>query len=499
MLFRHRDSLYDAIAAAAKDGALPADFSLPRGDQLADGIQWADGAQDGVAYYHMRRTKPADEALRLMKNAVSAASEHAFHEADRLFTALGKTARAITMADTLLTYVLEHMKQLTMLNLYAWSRRALLHSSDRECVKYGLCLLVLFKTGQSGRLKQAIRVIGLSDEFTRFACLLMRHWPDGNDEIWALAKKVHGWGRIHAVELLEPRTEAIRRWFLLDAVHNDIMSAYSALPCWQKSNAADLLKGRPTREEFTGLRDLLEALTDEEPVTGLSAIRDREAVVLRFLDTARALPLEAADYVTVRHLRDWFDESGTGAPVVKACQELLSTPDCRAAVTAALQTGEAVDLAEELGIECRPALFRLMQTDFETEYYRCKKLIDDPEYHDDVITLFRERLPLSEMRAAPTTASLGTGPDFARQNALAYILHVLKPYPLEGQDLVEAGLQCGPVRTRSAALITLQAWADIKKAPLSGWWPACAALLGRLREAEPDDGVKDRMDQLLAE
>ena len=62
----------------------------------------------------------------------------------------------------------------------------------------------------------------------------MRTWKDGNNEIWNLAKRVHGWGRIHAIEQLEPETNDIRRWLLTDGVRNEVMYYEKRPALWQE-------------------------------------------------------------------------------------------------------------------------------------------------------------------------------------------------------------------------------------------------------------------------
>ena len=49
---------------------------------------------------------------------------------------------------------------------------------------------------------------------------------------------------------VEPDTEEIRRWLLLEGTENDVMAAYSALTVWEKCGAEELLKGRPAPEEM---------------------------------------------------------------------------------------------------------------------------------------------------------------------------------------------------------------------------------------------------------
>ena len=48
--------------------------------------------------------------------------------------------------------------------------------------------------------------------------------------------------KIKLLHQLMAEAEEIRKWILMEGVHNDVMPAYSALTCWNKSNAEDVLR-----------------------------------------------------------------------------------------------------------------------------------------------------------------------------------------------------------------------------------------------------------------
>ena len=273
------DSLYSIISGSLVDGELPKGFSLPNPDKDTDKIVFADGALDGIGIYHMGGSSTDEEKQTLMADCVDAVSNGNTDQADALFGELGKKASALSLIDDFQHYIADHHTELNLDNFYEYGYHAILDSSDRETIKYGIAILELFRTDDHEELKQAVRTIALSDEFTLFALYLIRKWTDANEEIFRLAKKVHSWGRIHAIDRLEPTTSEIRRWLLLDGVHNDVMPAYSALTCWQKSEAETVLRQGPTTEEFTAIRDIIEGLLDEGPVAGISQISNGEEII----------------------------------------------------------------------------------------------------------------------------------------------------------------------------------------------------------------------------
>lgn len=147
-----------------------------------------------------------------------------FDRADELFYELGQKSRALLSIDALQSYIIDHKEELNAGNIYEYGIHALVDSTDRECLKFGLSLLEFFDTDRDEKLKDIIRTIGLNDELSIFAIFVILCWEDGNNEVWQLARKIHGWGHIHAIERIEPNTEEIKRWLLEEGVHNNVMS-----------------------------------------------------------------------------------------------------------------------------------------------------------------------------------------------------------------------------------------------------------------------------------
>lgn len=285
----------------------------------------------------------------------------------------------------------------------------------------------------------------------------------------------------------------------MEGVHNEVLPAYSALTCWEKSDAENVLRGPMTREEFSGIRDIINGLLDEGPLLGISKIENSNDMIVTFLVKAKEMASELEDYETIRDIRIHFENKDSNNPeIVPLCQEILLTHDCKNAVSEAVKEGRGIGLAQDLNLDYKEDIFALMGSSFESKYYLCDLLLKDQEYKDQVIQLFRQKLPLAEMKVQPTE-SLGLGREYWRQRALESILQGLRQYPLEGQDFVETALQSAPVRTRNFGISVLEAWTDAKETHLSGLLPEMCELLCRLREIEPNEKTKTAMDGLIAD
>ncbi len=343
------EPLFEYISSAIVNGELPRDFSLPASGDDHE-IMWADGAQDGVALYHMNDPEISRDDLTLISDAVRSADKKDFELADKLFKMLGEHVQAVYAIDVLQSYIQEHHGQLDPKCLYQYALHLLLESADRESVKFGLAFMELFKTDGKDKLKEVVRTLGLCNEFTLFAIFVMQKWQDGNNEIWQLAKKVHGWGRIHAVEYLKPESEDIRKWLLTEGIHNDVLPAYSALPCWLKSGAEAVLNDHPSYEDFVGIRDIICGLLDEGPVQGLSALENADDIILAFLDEAQMMTLCLEDLEAIYGIYCYYRDNVAERCVITAlCKKILQTYRNWCLIIDEVRQGKCIDMASDIG------------------------------------------------------------------------------------------------------------------------------------------------------
>ena len=490
-------SIYQMICEHITDGILDPDFSLPGG--IDDSIPWAPGAQDGVFLYHMPQGSLDDGQEQEMARAVRSAAAGNYPEAEALFAEWTKENRAVSIVDELQQYVMSHQENLPSEQVYRTAKNMILQSRHAECVKIGLEFLELFKISDE-ETREIIRRIGLYDEFTLFSLWNIRKWETGNQEIFELAKKVNGWGRIHAVEFLNPENEEIRHWLLTEGTFNSVMYSYSGLTCWEKSGAEELLLGHPSKEDYKALGALIEVLLDEGPVSGMTELEHGADYLLRFLMISPDYELDADDYEHIRSIKYWAEDNEHRIPSVAGeCEKLLRSPACAAAVMEALEQGQkrAPELAQYLGIPFRAKLLESMQNDFEFHYHQCGYLMDDPAYVEPVLQLFRDNLPLDEMKGDPEDKPFW-GNNFLLGNKLLQILMRLADKPLTGADLVKAGLENPAAFCRSGALRVLQMWVRDKNMPLKYLSPELWETVSALQEKEIDANCGKMIASLLA-
>ncbi len=320
------NSIMDVIVNATipdKDGNdrhLPDGFRLPEleDEKLA---RFADGAIDGIFIYHTEHQTISDEARELLVKAMKAVGKGDREEAKKRFEELGTKARAISAIDDLQQYIIDHKESVSAENVVKFALYTLYNTADRESLKFALSMLELVRLDDDS-LKDILRVVGLSDEFTLFVIFIMQQWENANEEIFRLARRTKGWGRIHAIERLIPDTPEIRDWLLREGIHNTVLPAYSALNCWEGSEAENLLfSGNVSPEDFAAISNLMGALLDEGPCPGLSELEKSDEVVKAYLRRAKEMPSESIDGAVIDKIKERY--SGVDGEITSLVSQII--------------------------------------------------------------------------------------------------------------------------------------------------------------------------------
>ena len=244
------ESIYERIRAAVQpDGALPKDFSIQEKPEDPQAIRFAEGAADGIAFYHMGGG--GDQGGEAMLGCI----------------------------DGLQSWIVEHREELDASRLFGFANVVLRHSASLGAVKYALSVLELLAASQ-GQWRQTVRTLALSDELTLYCVWIAKHWENSGEELFHMARKVRGWGRVHAVRELEPATREMRDWLLDEGWDNDILPAYTALACAQRGGLRRRLeKETLSRARLTAAGGLIRGLLDEGPCQNISLMEDREELL----------------------------------------------------------------------------------------------------------------------------------------------------------------------------------------------------------------------------
>jgi hypothetical protein len=321
-------SIYELIKTSIQtNGELPEDFKLPPKDP--NGIPWADGAMDGVYIYHTVRKEEDIEAL---KSIVFQISEGKFEEAQTNLDKLDFSM--VSRRSSLLNWIVQEEEKINLNNLYKFATLQLTTSKNIELIKFCLSVLTLMNIETDKDTIEKVKTLALSDEFTLYCldilvyCLdILVQLEDLNEEIFEIAKKVKGWGRIYIIEYLQATNNEIKEWILEEGCHNDVLPAYTAYTCAEKINLIEILnQDKISNKKFNDISYLMNALLDETAITGISALEDRELLIERYLEKAKYLSSTEEDYEVVRLIKEYVeDNEEIDKKFIKICDEILNS------------------------------------------------------------------------------------------------------------------------------------------------------------------------------
>ncbi len=388
--------------------------------------------------------------------------------------------------------------------LYPLAKWLVLNAPDREAVKFGICLLGLIGSSEDEDL---MLTIGSHDEFTWFALnALLRRSSDAEDVLFQLAKRVHGWGRIHLVEQLAETTRPeIRTWLLRHGYRNSIMPIYTAMFCAKAGRLQDELRADHIDDElFTAATEIISALlSDEGPADGFGECDADYADnlfsnLLRHTQSRASLDLLHLE--AVNDIFEWVSErAGTylhESEILAACSAIRARPAWRAIVTEALDHGSDSDfwcakkLAGFLGIDKWPYCFERARNDKNAHLFFSLMDTSDEARIDSVLALLREQFCLEELASGPAEER-GLGREYAAHQELGIVLQELRKWSGMGRDLLMLGLRSPVIRNRNMALMALQQWG------VDYLDPEVLAALEDLKRIEPVDKTRELVQQVI--
>lgn len=109
---------------------------------------------------------------------------------------------------------------------------------------------------------------------------------------------------------------------------------------------------------------------------------------------------------------------------------------------------------------------------------------------DQVLGFAEAVLPLERVTTGPGE-EMGLGPGFEIHGTLDWIVQDLRRFPLRGWTFIQAGLRSPVIRNRNMAIHALAVW------PRDSWSSEITSTVQEVRDLEPRDDVKRRLDNLF--
>ena len=507
-------SIFELIKTSIQNnGELPEDFRLPLKDP--NGVPWADGAMDGVYIYH---TVGNEEDIEPLKNIVFQISEGKFEEAQNNLENLDFFM--ISRRDPLLNWIIQEQKQINIDNLCEFAISQLSTSKNIEVIKFCLCVLEIIKLETEKDTIEKVKILALSDEFTLYCLNILKNLKNSNEEIFEIAKKVKGWGRIYSVKYLKVTNDEIKEWILEEGCHNYIIPAYTAYTCAKKINLVEILnEDKISNKKFNDISYLMNALLDEEAITGISNLEDRELLIERYLEKAKTLASTEEDYYAVITLKEYIkNNKEINNELIKICDEILNSEKTRNNVKELLKEGYGYNIAKYLGIDIDKYILEYLQDNPLKNPYIVFN-ISERENMKKLVSLIEKKLTLEKLEGAPTDKFYSKNEKNKEYIFLDTIIKklgnlgrterkfVVSVYPVEptasmdepenfigiGENLIICALNSPYVDIRYGAVNTLESWKE-KGYILSN---EIIENIKKLEKLEVDEELKIKLNKLL--
>ena len=507
-------SIYELIKNSIQaNGELPEDFKLPPKDP--NGVPWADGALDGVYIYHLVEN---EEDIEPLKNIVFQISEGKFEEAQNNLENLDFFM--ISRRDPLLNWIIKEQKQINIDNLCEFTISQLSTSKNIEVIKFCLCVLEIIKLETEKDTIEKVKILALSDEFTLYCLNILKNLKNSNEEIFEIAKKVKGWGRIYSVKYLKVTNDEIKEWILEEGCHNYIIPAYTAYTCAKKINLVEILnEDKISSKKFNDISYLMNALLDEEAITGISNLEDRELLIERYLEKAKTLASTEEDYYAVITLKEYIkNNKEINNELIKICDEILNSENTRNNVKELLKEGYGYNIAKYLGIDIDKYILEYLQDNPLKNPYIVFN-ISERENMKKLVSLIEKKLTLEKLEGAPTDKFYSKNEKNKEYIFLDTIIKklgnfgrterkfVVSVYPVEptasmdepenfigiGENLIICALNSPYVDIRYGAVNTLESWKE-KGYILSN---EIIENIKKLEKLEVDEELKIKLNELL--
>jgi len=507
-------SIYELIKNSIQaNGELPEDFKLPPKDP--NGVPWADGALDGVYIYH---TVGNEEDIEPLKSIVFQISEGKFEEAQNNLENLDFFM--ISRRDPLLNWIIKEQKQINIDNLCEFTISQLSTSKNIEVIKFCLCVLEIIKLETEKDTIEKVKILALSDEFTLYCLNILKNLKNSNEEIFEIAKKVKGWGRIYSIKYLKVTNDEIKEWILEEGCHNYIIPAYTAYTCAKKINLVEILnEDKISSKKFNDISYLMNALLDEEAITGISNLEDRELLIERYLEKAKTLASTEEDYYAVITLKEYIkNNKEINNELIKICDEILNSEKTRNIVKELLKEGYGYNIAKYLGIDIDKYILEYLQDNPLKNPYIVFN-ISERENMEKLVSLIEKKLTLEKLEGAPTDKFYSKNEKNKEYIFLDTIIKklgnfgrtegkfVVSVYPVDptasmdepenfigiGENLIICALNSPYVDIRYGAVNTLESWKE-KGYILSN---EIIENIKKLEKLEVDEELKIKLNELL--
>jgi hypothetical protein len=397
--------------------------------------------------------------------------------------------------------------------LFRYAKELATRTDKRNSVKFGIAILGLC---QNRSVLNEIKILGLHDEFTVYSSVAILNISDNlENDLWELAKKVDGWGKIQLVNRLSKveLSEPVRDWLIYEGYKNNIMYEYLAYTCAVNGKLHEkLVDEQIVPQLFNSAADIIEALIAEHsPVEDITSYSFAAQVIQDFIRHAKKQSCDISNFNTLQKIKHFLLElqndigeqrkNGWDEDIISNCIieiiEILNGRDWKILAHEGLKSNDNViywnakQAAEKLDIDLWETVWtRLQEKPIDSvswyDVIQCSK----PENSDQIIDFALNHLPLDELSTGPKDSN-GFGDDYNKHASLECATTFLEDYPQKGEKIILASLKSPVTRNRNIGIKVLDKWKR------ENWSSEIEKEIMHLRNIEPNIDTKANIERLI--
>ncbi len=481
-------------------GELPKDFKLEE-ETKVNGIPFAPGALEGILSHHSANNGGKSNFPEKLKSYMSISADNALEDFETNVAANFKTAAE---GKTILKYVIEHQSDFPPNKLFPMAFYFAANGTKVETVKIGLNLMQLFdNTGNLDQVYPLLLNLGYCDEFAGYVFDNTLFWSEAKREdfIFQLAKKLKGWGKINAVEMLKAETAEIQKWILCHGCQNSIIYNYLAMTCAVKSKLYDrLLQGNLSEEEFNGATDIVAGLIEEGPCASLADMEEGFGFTIAYINEVKNHTLDIKLLDLLYGIKNFYEfrNLDNSERISAAIGDISKDLDLEQMLKDNMSENPyiCIRIANATGIDLTKELYSFMEKDFNKYFFCAPYFLMKKQMVDEFFALCDERIDESNYPKG-MGQELGLGKLGDNILSLDMVVQYLDRFPMKGKKLIKICLNSPIVRWRNMAVKSLNGWKDALGKGISDIDKELYELAVEIHGKECDGKLKERLSKLI--
>lgn len=482
---------------------------VPEGYVLEDVLKGSEkpsvhmGEQEGIIGRPLQRPPKGmlDKAVELIKANIDVTPRLAVHSFDDEEVGFNVS----DIRGLLLKNIIDNIKDYDPHKLSTLAYSLTIFGTKLETVKLGLLILVLFDFADDEVVKKHLITLGLYEEFTSYVISNVKGWPaETRDHVYYIyAQKLRGWGKINAMECLEPVNDEVKDWVLCHGCSNDISYGYLGKCAYDKCDFENALrKGRLNEEQMQGARDIMRGLLEDMPERGISEVNNPALLTMLYLKELAEHNVDLEDISNLYELKRYLkgnlksSESDNGK-AIRIIDRLLSLSDAEDMIKkGVLDAPElAVPTASEAGMDIADILLEQVNADFAGYYRYVYYFMRDGVYVDEFLNICVKHLDGCDFKEGMGLEEPPVGPDCPWQ--IDVVLSCLDGYPGKGDRLMITAINSAVLKYRQAAARVIQAWEELKGTSLRRISSDVYHAVRKVKKKEVDEELKKVWDSIL--